>query len=73
MGLTEGDVEDEKRVCVGDVWRSRPAEVRHLLRGESERKLGFAVQKEGENFLEENLAGVSHIVYSSPYLVLVLL
>ena len=55
MGLTEGDVEDEKRVCVGDVWRSRPAEVRHLLRGEreSEKVLGFAVQKEmGRTFLK---------------------
>ena len=69
--LTEGDVEDEKRVCVGDVWRARPAEVRHLL----QRELGFAVgsERDRENFLEENLAGVIHIVDSSPYLVLVLL
>jgi len=53
--LTEGDVEDEKRVCVGDVWRARPAEVRHLL----QRELGFAVQKEIERtFLKIILLGL---------------
>lgn len=27
---TESDVEDEKRICVSDIWRTRSPKVRHL-------------------------------------------
>lgn len=36
--ITEGDVEDEKRVGVFDVWRAGPSEVRHLARRRGERE-----------------------------------
>lgn len=42
--ITEGDVEDEERVGVFDVWRAGPSEVRHLARRkERERRLGFGL------------------------------
>jgi len=37
---SEGDVEDEERVGVFDVWRTRPSKVRHLLQRERERERG---------------------------------
>lgn len=36
--LTEGDVQNEKRVSVGNVWGTRTSEVRHFCFAEKKRE-----------------------------------